>query len=56
MKKLFFNILICTWQGAQMGVHMNKEQFIKSGFTEDMAQKAMDILKEELKGFIPKAV
>lgn len=34
---------------------MKREQFINLGFTEDMAQKAMDILKEELKGFIPKS-
>ncbi len=34
---------------------MKKEQLIKSGFTEDMAQKVMDILREELKSFIPKA-
>ncbi|MGB8455156.1 MAG: phage scaffolding protein [Anaerocolumna sp.] len=33
---------------------MKKEQFINLGFSEDMAQKAMDILKEELKSFIPK--
>lgn len=33
---------------------MKKEQFINLGFTEDMAQKAMDILREERKGFIPK--
>ena len=47
--------LVTRAQGAQMGVYMNKEQFIKLGFTEEMAQKAMDILKEELKGFIPKS-
>ncbi len=34
---------------------MKKEQFINLGFTEDMAQKTMDIFKEELKGFIPKS-
>jgi hypothetical protein len=34
---------------------MKREQFINLGFTEDMAQKAMDILREELKGFIPKS-
>ncbi|WFR57284.1 phage scaffolding protein [Anaerocolumna sp. AGMB13025] len=34
---------------------MKKEQFIKLGFTEEMAEKAVDILKEELKGYIPKS-
>ena len=34
---------------------MKKEQFLKLGFTDDMAQKAMDILREELKGYIPKS-
>lgn len=34
---------------------MKREQFINLGFTEDMAQKAIDILREELKGFIPKS-
>lgn len=34
---------------------MKKEQFIKLGFTDNMAQKAMDILREELKGYIPKS-
>jgi hypothetical protein len=34
---------------------MKKEQFTKLGFTEDMAEKAVDILREELKGYIPKS-
>ena len=34
---------------------MKKEQFLKLGFTDDMAQKAMDILREELKSYIPKS-
>ncbi len=34
---------------------MKKEQFLNLGFTDDMAQKAMDILREELKGYIPKS-
>ena len=34
---------------------MKKEQFIKLGFTDEMAYKAMDILREELKGYIPKS-
>lgn len=34
---------------------MKKEQFLKLGFTDEMAYKAMDILREELKGYIPKS-
>lgn len=34
---------------------MKKEQFLKLGFTDEMAQKAMEILREELKGYIPKS-
>ncbi len=34
---------------------MKKEQFLNLGFTDDMTQKAMDILREELKGYIPKS-
>ncbi len=34
---------------------MKKEQFLKLGFTDEMAQKAMDIIREELKGYIPKS-
>lgn len=34
---------------------MKKEQYLKLGFTDEMAQKAMDILREELKGYIPKS-
>ncbi len=34
---------------------MKREQFINLGFTEDMARKVMDILREERKGFIPKS-
>lgn len=34
---------------------MKKEQFIKLGMTEAGAQKAMEIFKEELKGYIPKS-
>lgn len=33
---------------------MKKEQFTKLGFTEDMAQKALEVFREELRGYIPK--
>ncbi len=34
---------------------MKKKQFLKLGFTDEMAQKAMEIFREELKGYIPKS-